>query len=395
MPERTNGTVLKTVEAQVSVGSNPTPSAKNVQVSALGSTSWRTPWARDRVGPTVLTCSSTAGPRIGSPQLCSIVCRDRFGASELGYRRGPSPLSGGRFSSVFAFEVVPPPDGWAGRFVLRVVQSAAQARLEAGLHDAASAGARLAPRIALCVEHPSDIGPAYLVIERVSGRSYLRGVEPARFALDLPKLLAAWPRQLPRLLEALARVDPADVVAELRHRHVEDLARPGRHVRSVTTTLANEATLAGVVDWLHEHEPSPPPRWTLVHGDLWPGNAFIDDKHVQLIDWTRGGLDDPALDVGFAKVGLALMPEPFPPAEPIARLVHLAGASIAARISSQCDPLVGGSARTRYYEALRCALELADIVAIRRSGDRSMWEHGVPALVRHLEDITGQPIAFT
>src|SRR5262245_54264911 len=29
MPERTNGTVLKTVEARVSVGSNPTPSAMN------------------------------------------------------------------------------------------------------------------------------------------------------------------------------------------------------------------------------------------------------------------------------------------------------------------------------------------------------------------------------
>ena len=58
MPERTNGTVLKTVEAQVSVGSNPTPSAS------------------------------------------------------------------------------------------------AQARLEAGLHDAASAGARLAPRIALVRRAP-------------------------------------------------------------------------------------------------------------------------------------------------------------------------------------------------------------------------------------------------
>jgi hypothetical protein len=36
MPERTNGTVLKTVEAQVSVGSNPTPSADAIHRVRVG-----------------------------------------------------------------------------------------------------------------------------------------------------------------------------------------------------------------------------------------------------------------------------------------------------------------------------------------------------------------------
>jgi aminoglycoside phosphotransferase (APT) family kinase protein len=233
-------------------------------------------------------------------------------------------------------------------------------------------------------------------MERFAGRAYLRGVEPWRFALDLPKLVSSWPRQLPRVLDALARVDPDEAMATLeRHGVPEELARPGRHLRAVSANLANEPTLACVIDWLHDNRPSSPERLALVHGDLWPGNVFVGAGEIGLIDWNRGGVDDPALDIGFAKVGFALMPEPFPPPPPIRQLAHLVGRSIARRLSSHSDPLVGGADRVRYYEALRCMVELADVVAERSSGSRPGWEHGVPALVHHLEIITGRPIAFT
>ena len=139
----------------------------------------------------------------------------------------------------------------------------------------------------------------------------------------------------------------------------------------------------------------PPASPALVHGDLWPDNVFMTNREVCLIDWTRGGIDDPALDVGFAKSSFALMPEPFPPPPPINVLGRLAGRAIANGISARCDDLVGGANRVRYYEALRCAVELADIVAGRTTGEPAGWSHGVSALVSHLEGMTGLTINFT
>ncbi len=54
--------------------------------------------------------------------------------------------------------------------------------------------------------------------------------------------------------------------------------------------------------------------------------------------------------------------------------------------------------RVTYYEALRCALELA-IVASRRASDQpgiasSGWHHGADALTRHFGDVTGTQMAL-
>jgi len=321
--------------------------------------------------------------------------RDELGTG-VSFRGPPAPVGGGRFSSVYGFELTPPPAGWTGSFVIRLVGSPEQTRLEAGLHGAARAEDLRAPRVLLWEADAPDFGGGYLVMERVPGRSYLRGVAPGSFALDLPKLLAAWPRRVPRILEALARVDVDDAIAALeRHGVGHDSSRPGRHLRAVSAALADEPALAGPIHWLHANVPSPPDRLALVHGDLWPANVFIDRDEIRLLDWTRGGIDDPALDVGFAKVGFALMPEPFPPPPPIGQVGRAIGRSIARRLAMHCEPLVGGADRVRYYEALRCAVELADVVTGRAAGNPPGWEHGVPALVRHLANITGQAISFT
>jgi hypothetical protein len=133
----------------------------------------------------------------------------------------------------------------------------------------------------------------------------------------------------------------------------------------------------------------------LVHGDLWPGNVLVLDGAMSgLVDWTRGAIGDPALDVGFARVGVLLMPEPFPPPPPIRQLIHAAGTHIAEGIGERCTAAVGGEERVRYHEALRCAVELANVVVERRAGARPGWDHGVPALVRHLEGISGQAVPF-
>jgi aminoglycoside phosphotransferase (APT) family kinase protein len=108
-----------------------------------------------------------------------------------------------------------------------------------------------------------------------------------------------------------------------------------------------------------------------------------------LVDWTMGAIGDPALDVGFAKVGLSLMPEPFPPPRPISTGIHAAGMRIAAQIHERCASLVGGPDRVAYYEALRCAVQIGVVHAERRLGRINSWEHGIPVLLRHLNEVTG------
>ena len=262
---------------------------------------------------------------------------------------------------MYAFDVDPCPKGWTGEFVLRIVGSPQQAGLEAGLHTAAAAE-DLGPRL-LLEASGAGIAGGYLVMERFPHRSCVRGVEPARFVLDLPKLVAAWPRRVAGVIGALGQVDPDEVRRCLEVHSVDpELVVQGRHLRAVQSALGDEPALQPAIDWLHEHQPSPPERLAFVHGDLWPGNVFLGRSGPRLIDWTRGGVDDPALDVGFAKVGFALMPEPFPPPSPIREAVHGIGSSMARRISARCDRLVGGGERVRYYEALRCAVELSGVV---------------------------------
>ena len=174
------------------------------------------------------------------------------------------------------------------------------------------------------VRHGSSTGrPIWRIWAPAPGHGARPGprLPPRRRAVAVrprpPEAGRAWPGRLPNVLDALARVDTDTAVATLlRHEVPADRAQPGRHLRAVSSSLAEEPSLAGVVDWLHDNRPAPPERLGLVHGDLWPGNVFIGSHGIRLIDWTRGGIDDPALDVGFAKVGFVLMPEPFPHLRP-------------------------------------------------------------------------------
>ena len=77
--------------------------------------------------------------------------------------------------------------------------------------------------------------------------------------------------------------------------------------------------------------------------------------------------------------------------------INAAGRSMAARLEDHYNRRSSLSPeRVRYYEALRCAVELA-IVASRCASDEpgfatSGWYHGPDALTRHFGEVTGTPI---
>jgi aminoglycoside phosphotransferase (APT) family kinase protein len=121
-----------------------------------------------------------------------------------------------------------------------------------------------------------------------------------------------------------------------------------------------------------------------------------------LVDWTMAGIGDPALDLGFACAGLAMMPAPLPPPSPIRQGIHAAGRNLARRIREQYLQRTDTSAeRVEFFEALRCLVELSTVLAYRHRSDSNSaaarwppWDKGVRALVGHFKKMTGVPIAI-
>ena len=268
-------------------------------------------------------------------------------------------------------------------------------RTEAGLQDGARATGIPAPRVLLVEPSPEVLGEPFMVMEFLPGRGFLGGIEWYRFARDFPKMLRSWPATFATIMELLAATDTAPVLEALARQGVpEDLALTTRHLSWIEETLGTDTGLDDGIAWLRANEPHLPEQLRLVHGDLWPANVLFGHGVLcGLVDWTMGALGDPALDVGFAKVGLALMPEPFPPPPPLRTAIHACGSRMARQIHDSCAPLVGGDSRISYYEALRCMVQIAVVYADRKAGRENGWERGIPALVKHLNTVTGIDIA--
>lgn len=317
--------------------------------------------------------------------------RQDLAEPDLRYVRAPARAPGARFTPILDFDIAPPPPGTTGHLIARQVRSTEQARLEVALHDALSHqnGQISAPAVVLTEADPAILGTPFFVMERIDHQAVLTGVTPARFALAFPRLLRRWPSDVASIARGLAAVDTDSVIAHLESSGCEDI-RPGRHLRRVTSILDGVAGFESILEWMTDHQPtiSHP---VLSHGDLWPTNVFKDIHDATLIDWNRGGIDDPALDIGFAAAGFALMPHPFPPARPLATLAHAAGQHMATKITEHCAELAGGLQRVRYYQALRCLLEIADALddTAPTGWPRPAWSNSLTPLAEHAQAITG------
>ena len=335
---------------------------------------------------------------VGLDELCSglrSVLRRRVDP-RLDYVLPPKQLGAGAFSANYAFELAGVPVEWSGRLVLRLVPgSSLRVRTEAGLQDGARATGIPAPRVLFVEPSPEVLGEPFMVMEFLPGRGFLGGIEWYRFARDFPKMLRSWPATFANVMEVLATAESAPLFESLARRGVpEHLAVTTRHLSWIDQILSDDRASHEGITWLRANQPKLPQRLCLVHGDLWAANVLMDDGALcGLFDWTMGAVGDPALDVGFAKVGLALMPEPFPPPPPLRNVVHACGTRMARQVHERCAPLVGGDSRVGYYEALRYMVQIAGVYADRRAGRGNGWEHGVPALVSHFNTITGIDMA--
>lgn len=334
--------------------------------------------------------------------------REHLGDQHVAFDQDLRRLAGGAFTEVFSFSLTGVPTRWAIPLVLRLYPMSAdrdQPRLEQAIQNGVAAAGFPAPRVLLAHCECDIVDHMFMVMERMPGRAFLRGVRWDQFTRDFPRVVISWPAVLAHLQRRLHDLDPSSVLeATMAHGLTRSKVSTRRHLEFVERQFEEFGGNGArdVLAWIRTHEPSPPPSPSVIHGDLWPGNVLMRDRKLTgVVDWNVGAVGDPALDVGFAKAGLALIPAPFPPPPPIGQGLRTAGVSVARRFHNAYNALRPVDAESvRYYEGLRCLLELSTVIRYRDGVERGVvsahprppWDRGVEALTRYFSTVSGVPL---
>jgi aminoglycoside phosphotransferase (APT) family kinase protein len=344
---------------------------------------------------------------VDGPDRFLAFLRERLDDQRIAFDEGPRRLTGGAFTEVFSFRLTKVPAAWAMPLVLRLYPTTDdqdQPRLEQAIQNGVAEAGFPAPRVLLAHCEREILDHMFVVMARIPGRAFLRGVRWDQFARDFPRVVIAWPAVLARLQRRLHELDPSFVLESTSAQGLTlSTVSTRRHLEFVERQL-EEFGGAGARDglaWIRTNEPSYPVSPSVVHGDLWPGNVLLRDRQVTgVVDWNVAAVGDPALDVGFAKAGLALIPDPFPPPPPIRQGLRVAGVSVARRFHDAYNELCPVAyERVQYYEALRCLLELCTVIRYRKEVERGVrsslprppWDHGAEALTKHFSSVSGVP----
>ena len=169
-----------------------------------------------------------------------------------------------------------------------------QPRIEQAVQDGLADAHFPAPRVILADSDPDRLGSMFMVMERLRGRGFLRGVRPDQFVPDFPKLCLRWPKVLLEVAERLHHVDPAPVRAAAARGGIQTTQLTvRRHIEFVTANLEafGGHRTQDALAWLSSHEPIPVDVPSIIHGDLWPANVLMQKGHLTgLVDWTMGGI---------------------------------------------------------------------------------------------------------
>jgi aminoglycoside phosphotransferase (APT) family kinase protein len=160
--------------------------------------------------------------------------------------------------------------------------------------------------------------------------------------------------------------------------------------------------LAAGLEWLIEHRPTDVSKPVICHGDLWAGNILVEGRRLSgVLDYTVATVAEPALDVGFTTMSLHLAPIDAP--APIQRIAARFARSICDRYLD-CYSRDAGADLTNqpYYEALRCASELTNVVSYRiatakgevYSAPRPTWDSVADRMIEYFRDRTGVTLAL-
>jgi len=286
--------------------------------------------------------------------------RTANGGADLRYIEPPVPLGGGFFTENHAFRLANASPPWDGPLVVRLFPNEAPpdlARREAAVQRALAAQGYPAPPIVWFDDGARLAGRRCFVMMRLPGRPLIGGIRPRELVTSLPKLFRQLVDTTASAQAWLHELDAAPLV--------DELADLPTGVERWFERLAAFEGLADGLDWLVGHRPSDGARAVVCHGDLHPGNILTDGGRLTgVLDYTVVTIAEPALDVGYTAMSFDLTPIDAP--GPIQRLAARFGQGISRRYVAAYVARSGSDvSNQRYYEALRCAGELSNVIAYR------------------------------
>ena len=236
------------------------------------------------------------------------VLRRISGSPGLRFAAPPERVTGGFWAETVAVRIEGGPSELNGERIVRIMPDSAIAMREMVVQTEVVRQGFPAPRVFLTGSAADGLGRPFMVMERVPGRAPLPEVTGTaalaamgRAAIRLPDLLA-------RTAARLHGLDPASLRAELEHLgstvvDVIDLLEllGGRAEEADRPDLASAAA--------HMPRTRPPSeREAICHGDLHPFNLLVDGERVYVVDWSVSLVADPAFDLAFTAMVMAVAP---------------------------------------------------------------------------------------
>ena len=202
------------------------------------------------------------------------------------------PLPGGASRESWDVRVRTAADGDRRLVLLRDADGRARPGHNVAVEAAAMTAARVAGvPVAEVYDHgPGDLGPAYLLMERLDGETIPRRLlRDEAYAAVRPGLA----RRLGEVLAQIHQVDPDSVPGLPR---VDELGE----VTALYRAFAEPRPALEIgLRWLAEHRPAPAAD-ALVHGDFRTGNLMVgEDGLVGVLDWELAHRGDPRQDLGW------------------------------------------------------------------------------------------------
>jgi aminoglycoside phosphotransferase (APT) family kinase protein len=168
------------------------------------------------------------------------------------------------------------------------------------LRLAESAGAPVAHVHEVCAD-PTWFGEPFFISTRIEGESLPRNV--LRLVAAHPGLGERIGAQLGTAFAAIHAVDAVDAPEEIQRGPLDTV--PSRVALELLQEQFDEQlqpvpALALGMRWLRDNQPDPPPRQTLIHGDVRNGNILVGTEGLNaILDWEGCHTGDPHEDLGW------------------------------------------------------------------------------------------------
>lgn len=315
-------------------------------------------------------------------------------ATTVELRTAPQPLSGGFWAQIWKVDLDNAPAPFDRPLVLRAMPDRSAGHREAIVQRVVADAGCPTPHVLTSGSAPG-LGDAYIVMERVNGRTPLGGLQLGPELLRLPKLLRRLPKMLADVSTQLHAIDPAPLRVAITETGLEGRSSQNPF-RGGIDTAASESPAAGFAEigqWLDNHTLIPGPD-VICHGDIHPLNLLIDEHGASwLLDWTTATIAPKEMDIGMTSGLLRCAPIAAP------RLLSPVIRRITNRLAeSFIDEMAATAPLDRsavdWWETLQHARCLAELTHGRIHpgsvvGPSHPFETSLPAMQRRLHELTG------